>query len=258
MKISLLLEYFHLRACSAAIAVQAVVEKTAIANTASVPDGSTTAFALHTSPQDAKFLQGVANDAGEVLRLATLTDFKQHMPYVSTRLRSVVVSSSVFLLKAVSVGSRGADIDPLLSTLEQSARVLQQLAPDDMCFASRSAMLIEKQTAQLRKSLVPSRDLAQIPSAHHQTANLDECVHHGQQNFDEMGTLHATDNTASHHTFPGAMTMDGLEPMGMDAGVDMWMTLPYDYGMAPFGSDPEAMSFGFELDSLDFLWNLGH
>ena len=251
MRDALLLEYYHLKACAAAIAVQAVVEKAAAANTGSSPNLDTI-FAIHTSSQDARFLLDVARDAGEVLRLAALSNFKECLPFVATRLRVFVVSSSVFLLKAVCVGSRMTDTDAVLSTLEESARALQKLAPDDMCFASRSAMLIERQTTRLRQSLAPGRGVGEVPTGTHSSTSTEPqpAVQHtfdyanvptGLGDQDQMGVM---------------MNLDVFDT-GLAADGDAWMTLPYDYNMAPFNTDSEAMSFGFEIDSLDFLWALG-
>lgn len=251
MKDSLLLEHYHLKACSAAVAVQAVVEKAAVANAGPSPKLDAI-FTTQTTSQDARFLSGVAKDAGEVLRLAALSSFKEHLPFVPTRLRIFVVSSSVFLLKAICVGSRTTASDSVLLTLEQSARALQTLAPDDMCFASRSAMLIEKQTSRLRQSLVPNRDIGEAQTASHSSTNTESNSMNGQQTF-EFGLPNGPDQDS----MGGMMNLDAFDSSGLAADGDAWMTLPYDYNVAPFSTDTEAMSFGFEIDSLDFLWALG-
>jgi hypothetical protein len=231
------------------VAVQAVVEKAAVANTGPSPHLDTV-FESQTSSHDAKFLSQVARDAEEVLRLAALTDFTENLPYAPTRLRISVVSSSVFLLKAISVGSRSTDTADILLTLEQSARALQQLAPDDMCFASRSAMLIEKQTARLRESLAPNRDKRNTRRSSAET---------GTQTFNEQNTDYSNDMTdlTDQNVLGGMMDFDGFDSTALISDADAWLTLPYDYNMAPFNTTSDAMSLGFEVDSLDFLWTLG-
>lgn len=111
-------------------------------------------------------------------------------------------------------------------------------------------MLIEQQTAHLRGSLVPNREL-ELPAADHSSAGNGS---HEQQNFALTGNSVALPH---QDALNGMMDLDTFDTSALGADADAWMTLPYDYGMAPFNTETEAMSFGFEMDSLDFLWALG-
>lgn len=258
LRSTLLIEYHHLKACTATIATQAVVEKAAAFASNTDSSQRSESFASYTSTQDAKFLRDVVFDSREVLRIASSIPFKQFMPYVPTRLRTYAVSSSVFLLKAICVGSSNTDVSAALKTIEESSLVLQQLAPDDMCFASRSAALIVKHTAQLRASLFQGRERSHgMLIAAPLSAKPSE-VYTERVIGSIAGTPAVHESVLPQDCMDDFTDFDRFDPAAAASMEPIeWLTLPYDQGMAPFNSTSEQVSFGFELESLDFLWNLG-
>ncbi|KAL2675646.1 hypothetical protein Neosp_011836 [[Neocosmospora] mangrovei] len=238
---SLLIEYHHLKACTGAISIQAVVSRASSAGfttTNTNPDEVLSAFI---TPKDARFLQEVISDSKKLLRIATMSDFKAQLPYAPARVKISVISSSVFLLKALSVGSTHTDVNDALYVLDQCTSTLNSSPPDDMDFALRYAALIEKHTAQFRAHLTASRGQG---SGEQHTRSLPPNGVGGNE-------------TEGAEGYMGNMgtSEDDLGFVGFDAG-DTWVSLPFDSSIAPFGGGCDQLSLGLDIDSLNFLWSL--
>ncbi|KAI8719796.1 Zn(2)-C6 fungal-type domain-containing protein [Fusarium sp. LHS14.1] len=238
---SLLIEYHHLKACTGAISIQAVVSRASSAGfttTNADPDEVLSAFI---TPKDARFLQEVISDSKKLLRIATMSDFKAQLPYAPARVKISVISSSVFLLKALSVGSTHTDVNDALYVLDQCTSTLNSSPPDDMDFALRYAALIEKHTAQFRAHLTASRGQGS-----------------GEQHIRSVPPNGVSGNEAEGaEGYMGNMgtSEDDLGFVGFDAG-DTWVSLPFDSSIAPFGGGCDQLSLGLDIDSLNFLWSL--
>ncbi|KAL0940240.1 uncharacterized protein CTRU02_203003 [Colletotrichum truncatum] len=230
---SLLVEFYHLKACIGAISLQAVVQRaTGSEASRTHKDG----LAAYMTAQDSKFLQEVVSDCSKVLHIATVTPFREHLAYSPARIRLGVISASVFLLKAISIGSPATDVHAALNTLDRCTTTLKTYPPDDMDFAMRYADLIVKHTSHLRNNMISDKQV-QPPSntiRRHEPASLDE--------FDlTLSTLSSgdilTDNSKlDHHEF--------------------WRALQFDSSIAPFGDNDDQLAQGFDVDSLNFLWNM--
>ncbi|KAH6662950.1 hypothetical protein F5X68DRAFT_178076 [Plectosphaerella plurivora] len=235
---TLLIEFHHLKACAAAVSIQAVVARAASSGFGA-SNNTEDVFSAFITPKDARFLQDVISSSKSVLHLATMTDFKTQLPYAPARIKVSVISASVFLLKALSVGSTNTDVHAALQTLDQCTATLKSSPPDDMDFALRYGALIERHTAQFRAHLTFTRTPANgEPSSRASLANL------GQGTDALMPTLGQP---------------SGPDFGGMDLGSegDMWVALPFDSGLAPFSSGSDQLSLGLDVDSLNFLWSLG-
>ncbi|KAJ4195624.1 hypothetical protein NW755_001784 [Fusarium falciforme] len=193
------------------------------------------------TPKDARFLQEVISDSKKLLRIATMSDFKAQLPYAPARVKISVISSSVFLLKALSVGSTHTDVNDALYVLDQCTSTLNSSPPDDMDFALRYAALIEKHTAQFRAHLTASRG----QGAGEQHARTLPSNGAGENETEGTEGYMATMGTSE----------DDLRFVGFDAG-DTWVSLPFDSSIAPFGEGCDQLSLGLDIDSLNFLWSL--
>ncbi|KAM0441317.1 hypothetical protein ACHAPT_000626 [Fusarium lateritium] len=236
---SLLIEYHHLKACTGAISIQAVVARASSAGFTTANTDQDEVLSAFITPKDARFLQEVISDSKKVLHIATMSDFKTQLPFAPARVKISVISSSVFLLKALSVGSTHTDVNDALYVLDQCTSTLNSSPPDDMDFALRYAALIEKHTAQFRAHLTASR--GQGASEQHARALPPDGV--GENEEGPEGYM-ATMGTS-----------DGLGFVGFDAG-DTWVSLPFDSSIAPFGGGCDQVSLGLDIDSLNFLWSL--
>ncbi|KAM5355129.1 hypothetical protein ACJ41O_001775 [Fusarium nematophilum] len=231
---SLLIEFHHLKACTSAISIQAVVARASSAGFTANTNPEEVLSAFITS-KDAKFLQEVISDSRRVLHIATMSDFRAQLPYAPARVKISVISASVFLLKALSVGSTHTDVHEALYILDQCTGALKSSPPDDMDFALRYATLIEKHTAQFRAHLTSVR--GQGPS---------EQGGRGLLAGQEDGYM-ASLNPQS----------EDLGFVSFDAGDgDTWVSLPFDSSIAPFGGGCDQVSLGLDVDSLNFLWSL--
>lgn len=157
--------------------------------------------------------------------------------YAPARIRINVISSSVFLLKAIAIGAPSTEVPDLLHTLDRCTATFKRFPPDDMDFALRYAQLIEEHTTYLRRILAPAP-----------AGSL-----RGGVEQDQNSTSYWSDLATSLSGLPNERAGDG------DMGFDLNGTcslLPFDLGMAPFGDSVDQLSRGFEANSLDFLWNL--
>ncbi|KAJ4017844.1 hypothetical protein NW752_001752 [Fusarium irregulare] len=241
---TLAIEFHHTKACTGAISIQAVVARASSAGFTSATTNPDEALSAFITPKDARFLQEVISDTKKVLQTATMSDFKYHLPYAPARIKISVISSSVFLLKALSVGSTHTDVNDALFTLDQCTSTLKSSPADDMDFALRYADLIEKHTAQFR-------------------AHLTQVRGHGSSDQSRAsvpsGTSQAENGTAGPVSYLSSLESQPIEDGGnyMSFGVgDTWVSLPFDSSIAPFGEGADQLALGLDVDSLNFLWSL--
>nr|RBQ85572.1 hypothetical protein FVER53263_10513 [Fusarium verticillioides] len=242
---TLLVEFHHTRACTGAISIQAVVSRASSAGFTAATTNSDEALSAFITQKDAKFLQEVISDTKKVLHIATMSGFRDHLPFAPARVKISVISSSVFLLKALSVGSTHTDVNDALYTLDQCTSTLKQCPTDDMDFALRYADLIEKHTAQFRAHLTQSRGLG--AGNHSGRASIPRNIIQGETSVDGPNSfLSGLDSQQLGDD--GAM-------MNFDMG-DTWVSLPFDSSIAPFGEGCDQVALGLDVDALNFLWSL--
>lgn len=175
-----------------------------------------------------------------------MSDFKAQLPYAPARVKISVISSSVFLLKALSVGSTHTDVNDALYILDQATSTLKSTPPDDMDFALRYADLIDKHTAQFRAHLTLGRGPEQLGRGVLSGAGVGQGESGGDGSDSYMGNSGA----------------QGLENGGDFANFDVgnmgdgWVSLLFDSSIAPFSGGCDQVSLGLDIDSLNFLWSL--
>ncbi|KAJ3522709.1 hypothetical protein NM208_g12742 [Fusarium decemcellulare] len=237
---ALLIEFHHLKACTGAISIQAVVARASSAGFTTANTNPDEVLSAFITPKDARFLQEVITDTKKVLHIATMSDFKTQLPFAPARVKISVISSSVFLLKALSVGSTHTDVNDALYVLDQCTSTLNSSPPDDMDFALRYAALIEKHTAQFRAHLTSARQTTQA------------LLSNGVSNSENEG-----DGSEAYMANLSAQSENDLGFVGFDAGGgDTWVSLPFDSSIAPFSGGCDQLSLGLDVDSLNFLWSL--
>lgn len=223
-----------MRACISAISIQAVVQR---ATTASYRGSLSDRLASYLAGQDARLLQQVVYDSSRVIHIATSPNFRTCLAYAPARVRIGVISSSVFLLKAITIGAPSTEMPAVLHTLDQCTTTFKRFPPDDMDFALRYAQLIEKYTSYLRANLAPA---SPGPAGEGLVQDL-------------TGTSDWPDLAASLSASRNDMAVDGN--MGDDLS-GICSLFPFDLSLAPFGDSADQLSHGFEVNSLDFLWNI--
>lgn len=255
----ILIEYYHLKTYTNALSIQAVVERASAQGIGLVnnPNGAGLETCMLT--HDYKFIRDVISDSGEVLELAIIMSSRGRLRYAPLRTLLCITSSSVFLLKALSLGARNADLQTSLYTLDRCIAALRSSGTDDMDFSLRYATLIEKHAARFRANFVlplfpdHSKDVVSDRLPPPPPAGLETHSSNIRNISDPVAAAPpqpmGTDRTNGDRSF------NTFDPSRIPSEDDWWAR-PFDPNIAPFGSSGEDISFGLEPDSLDFLWNL--
>lgn len=162
----------------------------------------------------------------------------------------LIISLSVFLLKATVIGGHDVDAGTVIEMLDRCQAALKANCLDDIDFASQYADLIRKYTVHLQDNL----GYDQARTGDGPTNHTIEMLRNGfawPTNMQEMRQNNAVGSTLAY---------DGQgEPVAQDVmgGAD-FMSQPLDgatdSSMKFLDLGWDNMAFGFEADSLDFLW----
>lgn len=171
-----------------------------------------------------------------------------------------VISASIFLLKALSLGTSNSDLEASLDLLDECICALQNKQRiDEMHLGNRYGTLLARHVKRFRNSFVGPFRPNSMPGAIYEQ-RLKGTSLRGEEDS-ETGTIHAgssilldsriqppdTGGFNSHSNFE--------ESIGF---TDNWLAQPFDPSIAPFGSSGPQFQSGFEIGSLDFLWNLSN
>jgi hypothetical protein len=210
-------------------------------------DVQATCFHAH----DHKFIREVLQDCEKILQTATRMSKSGRLRFCPLRTLLCIISSSIVLLKALSLGVRYSDLKTSLSILDEAISALRASPIDDMDFSSRYAVLLEKHVSNFRANFtIPiSGDQIQGSSrtgSGRSSVALKDALNEGSSLLPQT---------------PSALLGEGpsfdvfnTSNLGIE---DDWFVRPFDPSIAPFSTTGDHMSLGFELDSLDFLWNIG-
>lgn len=241
----LLIEYHHLRAYTSALAIQAVVERAVTSGVSWIGETSRESVDACLLPHDQDFIRGVILSSSKVLEIATHMAADGMLRYAPLRTLVCVTSSSVYLLKAISLGVHHTDLQASLHTLDQCIVALRSSGTDDMDFSLRYARLIEKHVDRFRANFVSGRVATMHPD--HQRYHLQTPEPLTSTQPDGRPHMHSASSSD-----PGQQSSDAFATPPMNS----WWAQPFDPNIAPFNFNGEGVSIGFELDSLDFLLNL--
>lgn len=248
------IEFHCLRSLVNSLGIQAVVErangKRSGINTSSDHTNSSDLQTLQLSlrPTDFEFIQEVVDGCCQLLQTVNGMAELGLLRFCPVRTFLRIITASILLLKALSLGSHTTNLQASLGILEETIRVLRLSSLDDMHLASRYAALLDRHLITFRQSLVPSsvpRGISLSGDFGMNTTPWDTSHEHGD-------ILHSASGDEAGNTFGGSS--DFQTPSD-------WLSLPFDPAMAPFGfTDMEGLDFGMIGDSdrraWDFLWNL--
>ena len=194
-----------------------------------------------------------------VISLSQLRPQSQHKPplrHLPIRVFLRIISSSVFLLKALSLGVRMAKLHESLRLLDQAIVVLQSGSwDDDFHLIAQYATLLEINVSRLRQTFASCSRLEKEGEGEIQSQN-------GGPDQEEIRDINTIDQPVGEEATTTTTTTT-WDPSMIDWANQIdhpgdWLSLPLDSLMAPFGSwdgglaaDPDS---GY-LD-LDFIWNL--
>lgn len=245
------IQFLHLRINVRAVSLQAVVNRTQTQQLQGTYEVA--GFSISVLAHDEIFIQELIQDCHALLLTAEQLAHAQVLRYAPIRTLIYVTSASVFLMKAMSVQIRNVDLKSSLSVLERGIKVLKSSPVDDMDFAARYASLIEKNVAHFMANFKASR-----PSRHHSPRG-DVAVSH-LSSSGRPDSLRGPMAGASYISSMPPMDATGLDLDGTMEEPDFfsteWWSQPFDPAIAPFGTNEDHLSMGFDLSSLDFLWHL--
>ncbi|KAL4988700.1 hypothetical protein BDW68DRAFT_187032 [Aspergillus falconensis] len=231
------IEYHYLRVFANSLGVQGIVERV-LSDTPSRGTIDATfvsrARQLNMSRNEYEFIEEVIDGACAILSHVVAIANPRCLPM---RVLSRMISSSIFLLKALALGVRKTKLEESLHLLDTAISALLSNQLDDIHLASRYATLLKTHVSRLRQTFASSGGL--------DDQNNETTQDENGESEQPLGTAFALN---TH-------TMD----LSAHADLDGWLSLPLDPLMAPFGPwDRAPVDLGLDLDplDLDFIWNL--
>ncbi|KAL2393364.1 Transcription factor hmgR [Exophiala dermatitidis] len=264
----LLVDYYYARVYIHSIAIQALVDR--ITNLS----GGDEMWQDHEiwrskHAQDFASVNEVRESSCKILMTAVELSDEGILQYCPVRVYLRIVSASVFLLKAISLGSREADISSSLKTLDRCIVALRTNRADDIHLSSRYAILISRHVQRFRrnfrvkkKALLPTPHRSRVASPFRAGTLIGQHNDNDQQeprNQDVSSSAHTRndDQEGNRESFPGTVT-GSTDQFDFDENgmLEEWLAQPFDPQIAPFGLDYMQAGAGIAVDSLDFLWNI--
>jgi hypothetical protein len=171
----------------------------------------------------------------------------QHCPM---RFYLRVVAASVFLLKALSLGSREADIITSLDILDQATKALQINRADDVHMSGRYATLIADHVTRFRQNFRSQNESRRAVAL---CGHASSYGNDGGNKIQQNGLHEDFDNVTSQVV---GQEFADLCNATYEQENDIWMAQPFDPMLAPFRLDYMEPGVGIAADSLDFLWTV--
>jgi hypothetical protein len=248
-KLMVFLDYSYVRMYTNSLAIQAVVEraKTKMPVTALDYD-----FLKKDNHHDYLFIQEVIDASRSVLQIAVDLAENDVLRFCPSRVFISITSASVFLLKAISLGTKRSDLQISLEVLDKCIYALKTNICDDVHLSSRYGVLLERHVRRFRHNFRVQNNPATPGPIGRRASVIDAKVAATPQNLDY-----------SQGIMTSAAQQDGIVHFddsdlhgGFPTDMDDWLAQPFDASFAPFGIDIETGVTGFDMGSLDFLWNL--
>lgn len=279
------IEYQFVRVYTNSIGMQAVVER--VLNESDPDVVMDDVRQANMDEIDYEFIQEVIDGSCNLLQKVTTLAENGALRFSPVRIFLRITSSSIFLLKALSLGVRNAKLQESLDILTKSIQALRSSSLDDIHLASRYATLLDSLLSRLRRSFVLSNKnpkvsrsttrpssvtpLPKNQNASPATQGLQASPQQPQQQQQQQQQLpHPLQQTQVQYSPEGV----GSAPMNSsmdvsnnpvfedpisslnDISADDWLSLPFDPSMAPFGDGNNQAWSGFEGANLNFIWNL--
>ncbi|KAJ5925453.1 hypothetical protein N7454_008092 [Penicillium verhagenii] len=238
----LFIEYHFVRVYTHSVGMQAVVER-ALADADSNFDD---VRPMTIEQTDYEYIQEVIDGCCQILRKVTHLADAGALRFSPVRIVLRVTSASIFLMKALSLGTREAVLRDSLEVLEKSISALKSNALDDVHLSTRYATLLEMHVSRLRHNLLASSKAVKNARGAARPSSM------GPPAWPDASDRANQVNTP----VPQDLSSDlGFMPSLNDM-TDDWLSLPFDPSMAPFGMTNGSQFPMCEGGALDFIWNL--
>ncbi|EAA65058.1 hypothetical protein AN1893.2 [Aspergillus nidulans FGSC A4] len=233
----LFIEYHFVRAYTHSIGMQAVVERV-LAD--SDPDVEIRAASI--DQVDYEYIQEVIDGCCQVLQKASELGEAGALKFSPVRIFLRITTSSIFLMKALSIGTRHAKLRESLDIIERCIQALKSNALDDIHLSTRYAALLETHVSRLRRNLLASKATRST---------------NGYTVRSPLADTGAEDSTPTIGVPAGQIVPElGSVPTFQNMAADDWLSLPFDPSMAPFGMSGGGQFPAYEGGALNFIWNL--
>ncbi|KAJ5669613.1 hypothetical protein N7462_010683 [Penicillium macrosclerotiorum] len=240
----LFIEYHFVRVYTHSVGMQAVVER-ALAD--ADPNNPDDVRPTTIDPTDYEYIQEVIDGCCQILQKVTHLAEVGALRFSPVRIVLRITSASIFLMKALSLGTRPATLRESLEVLEKSISALKSNALDDVHLSTRYATLLDMHVSRLRRNL-----LASSKNVKNNNRGATRRPSIGPPPWPENGDRVNPINKP----VPQDLTSEtGFMPSLNDVSDD-WLSLPFDPSMAPFGMSAGGQFPMYEGGALDFIWNL--
>ncbi|KAF3491261.1 uncharacterized protein GIQ15_00778 [Arthroderma uncinatum] len=282
------IEYQFVRVYTNSIGMQAVVER--VLNESDPDVVMEDVRQANMDEIDYEFIQEVIDGSCSLLQKVISLAESGALRFSPVRIFLRITSSSIFLLKALSLGVRNAKLQESLDILTRSIQALRSSSLDDIHLASRYATLLDSLLSRLRRSFVLSNknpkvsrtttrpsSVTPLPKAQNaspanqppqpspqqpqqqqqqQQQQLPHPLQQAQmQQYSPSGIPGPVPMNASMDVTNNPVFDDPISSLN-DISADDWLSLPFDPSMAPFGDGGNQAWSGFEGANLNFIWNL--
>ncbi|RDW66595.1 hypothetical protein BP5796_09344 [Coleophoma crateriformis] len=266
------LEYHYIRMYINSLSIQAVVERSLAqhVNANSMSSDGSTPFppsrddlvTTSITPTDYNLTAEVIDASVQILKKTVSLAQSGTLKFAPVRVYLRVVSASIFLLKAISLGARQHDLQISLGVLDECIQALQMNTVDEMHLCSRYGTLLERHVARFRRNFVGTFQSGGASATH-----LPQPIA-GFTQVNQMSGIFDQDHAGSSRSrehepqqvpqglLGGMGDMPELQGLDGVGTIEDWLAQPFDPGIAPFGLGDSQQLSGLELGSLDFLWNL--
>ncbi|KAJ5513339.1 Peptidase T2 asparaginase 2 [Penicillium fimorum] len=240
----LFIEYHFVRVYTHSVGMQAVVERAVAENDPNNFDG---VRSMTIDPTDYEYIQEVIDGCGQILQKVTHLAEAGALRFSPVRIVLRITSASIFLMKALSLGTRQAKLQESIEILEKSIKALKSNALDDVHLSTRYATLLDMHVSRLRRNLLASSKAMRSSGDATRRSSM------GPPPWPENGDQPNPMRGPVAQVPPPDL---GFIPSLNDIGADNWLSLPFDPSMAPFDMSHGCQFPMYEGGTLDFLWNL--
>ncbi|KAI9926826.1 hypothetical protein MW887_003923 [Aspergillus wentii] len=241
----LFIEYHFVRVYTHSVGMQAVVERVLAGTDPSQVVEEVRP--MNIDPIDYEYIQEVIDGCCQILQKVTHLAELGALRFSPVRIFLRITSSSIFLMKALSLGTRQAKLRESLDILENCIHALKTNALDDIHLSTRYAELLAMHVSRLRRNLLASSKTMKNGRAATRRSST--------------GPPPWADNNRSNSTSvedPVAQDMSDMSFISSlnDMAADDWLSLPFDPSMAPFGVSSGGQFPAYEGGALNFIWNM--
>jgi hypothetical protein len=194
--------------------------------------------ALNIDAIDYEYIQEVIDGCCQILQKVTQLAEIGALRFSPVRIFLRITSSSIFLMKALSLGTRQAKMRESLEVLQQTIQSLRSNALDDIHLSTRYATLLDMHVSRLRRNLLASSKVMK-----------------SGQGTTRSSTGPPLPENETLTTVVNAPMTENMCDLGF-VPADDWLSLPFDPSMAPFGISSGGQFPAYEGGALNFIWNL--